>query len=296
MEKLVIFCKSYLKDLYRAKRMAESVNRFNSDNILLYLSVPSTDLKAFKQNFEDIPCIFLTDEDVLTRCYEAYGPPPKLFPKYLIQQLIKMEFWRLGVCEHYLWIDSDSYFLNPFSFNTFFNDDGKPFLVMHKATELRAFGKKHDTQIIHNLDSLIKSIQQLFGRQGEGYYFGEPPLLWSCTVLESMHKDYLSKNEMSIFELLYKYPCEMQLYGEYCLASKAHPVFPVEPYFKVFHYLEQFCEAQRNGESDYRLSKNYLGVVMQSNWTNAKEKKKNDMARFKKFLREQQRKLGLIRW
>ena len=296
MEKLVIFCKSYKKDIYRARRMAESVQRFNCDGIQLIVCVSEEDLPLFESMLRDITCIFLKDEDVLEQCYKVYGRPPELFPKHLMQQLIKMEFWRMGLCDYYLWIDSDSYFLTPFSISSFFGEGNIPRLVMHKSLELRTFAQKHDQRIIENLDKTINTIQGLFGRKGESFYFGDPPLLWSCSVMELMYYNFLEPKNISIFELLYKYPCEMQLYGEFCLATNSHKIIPTEPFFKVFHYLEQFCESQQKGESEYSISKNFLGVVMQSNWTNVKERKKHDFKRFRKFLRNQRLKWGGLRW
>ncbi|MCG8341777.1 MAG: DUF6492 family protein, partial [Chlorobiales bacterium] len=111
MKKLVLFCKSYFKDLLRAKRMAQSVQMFNRDNIPFYMSVPSSDLDLFKKTFDGIPCHFLTDEEILENCIKVHGPFPRLFPNYLMQQLVKLEFWRMNTSEHYLWIDSDAYFL-----------------------------------------------------------------------------------------------------------------------------------------------------------------------------------------
>ena len=294
MKKLVLFCKSYSKDMLRAKRMAQSVQMFNYDAIPLYISVPSCELDLFKDNFKDIPCNFLTDEEILDNCINVHGPFPRLFPNYLMQQLVKLEFWRLRKMEHYLWIDSDAYFLRPFHAKDFFYDENTPFLVMHKAKDLREFSRKHNPRIAERLDNRIEKIQQLFGRKGESFDFGEPPLLWTCSVLEALCTDYLQPKGMTIYELLYSYPCEMQLYGEFLLASKIQKIVPREPFFKFFHYPEQFFKAQREGEADFTLAKKYMGIVMQSNWTDIKEKKRNDLARFKKFLREQQRKLGLI--
>lgn len=296
MDKIVLFCKSYSKDLLRAKRMAESVMRFNCDNIPLYMSVPSAELDLFKKTFQNLPCHFLTDEEILNHCSRIYGPLPRLFPDFLMQQLIKLEFWRLNKCQHYLWIDSDSYFIKPFYEKNFFSNNNTPLLVMHHADDLREYSREYDLKIEEKLNNRIKTFQQLFGRKGEAFYFGDPPLIWSSSVLEAMHHDFLKPRKTTIYELLYKYPCEMQLYGEFVMAHKPQTIAPTEPFFKFFHYAEQFFESQRKGESEYSLSKKYLGVVMQSNWTNKKEKKKNDMTRFKKFLRRQQRKLGLIRF
>ncbi|WP_320041000.1 DUF6492 family protein [uncultured Desulfobacter sp.] len=294
MEKIALFCKSYSKDLLRAKRMAQSVQRFNRDAIPLYISVPLQELDLFKDQFNDLPCHFLTDEEIIDNCIKAYGPFPRLFPKYLMQQLVKLEFWRLKKCAYYLWIDSDAYFLRPFYTKDFFQDQDTPLLVMHKAKDLRAFSKKHDPRIAEKLDNRIEKIQQLFGRKGEFFYFGDPPLVWSSAVLEGLSTDFLKPKSMTIYDLLYAYPCEMQLYGEFLLASGNYKFAPTEPFFKIFHYAEQFFEAQRQGESEFSIAKTHMGVLIQSNWTDIREKKKNDLARFKKFLREQQRKLGLM--
>jgi hypothetical protein len=276
--------------------MAQSILRFNHDKIPLYMSVPSAEIELFKKTFQNLPCHFVTDEEILNSSCKIYGPLPRLFPNHLLQQLIKLEFWRLKKGDYYLWLDSDSYFLRPFHTRNFFHDESTPLLVMHHAQDLRKFAIKHDPKIVEKLDSRIKSIQQLFGRKGESFYFGDPPLIWNSSILEAMSSGFLKSRGMTIYELLYRYPCEMQLYGEFALASNLQPIVPTQLFFKVFHYAEQFFESQRKGESEHSLARRYFGVTMQSNWTNEKEKKKNDIARFKKFLREQQRKIGLIKF
>ncbi len=275
--------------------MAQSVQRFNEDDIPLYMCVPDADLELFQKHFQEIPCIWLTDEAVLAACYKVHGQPPRLFPNHLMQQLVKLSFWRMNLCEHYLWIDSDAYFIKPFLFTDFFNEEGVPKLVMHKAEALRRYAQEYNPKISQDIDKIINDVQTFFGRKGEGFCYWETPLLWSCVVLESLD-GYLIKRQMTIFELLYKYPCEMQLYGEYLISSGKYEIVPSKPFFKVFHYLEQFCESQQKGEGEYSLAEYFMGVVMQSNWAGQKAKKKNDLARFKRFLMVQKRKLGLLRW
>jgi len=79
-KKIVLFCKSYGKDMLRARRMAESVHRFNTDNVPLYMSVPASDLKQFKQWFGNIPCHFITDYEILDKSRQIYGQLPGRFP------------------------------------------------------------------------------------------------------------------------------------------------------------------------------------------------------------------------
>jgi hypothetical protein len=275
MQPIIIFCKSYNKEIYRARRMAESVNRFNIDNIPLYISVPTSDLDNFKNCFKNIPCNFITDEEILSKTCQVFGKIPMLFPEHLIQQLIKLEFWRMGLCQNYFWIDSDSYFIKHFSSLDFLSNDNIPYTVQHDFDELRDLAKRiKKNKIIADFETMAIKFQKLFDRSGPYYDFGPSPLVWSCRVLNSLYEDYLKPKNLSIFSLLQDYPCEMQLYGEYLHYSKLIPIIPVQPIFKVFHYPEQFFESQMKGESEDSISKNYLGIVYQSNWSKIKERKK----------------------
>jgi hypothetical protein len=283
-KKIVLFCKSYGKDMFRARRMAESVYRFNTDNISLYISVPASDLDHFQQCFGNIPCHFITDEEILEKSHQVYGPLPRLFSSHLLQQLIKLEFWRMGFCENYLWLDSDSYFIREFHIADFFHDGTTPYTVQHHSKDLFDFAHRtRNTKIIHDFEKMAIHFQILFQRSGPLYNFGSSPLIWSCKVLRSLYEDHLRPENKTLFDLLQEYPCEMQLYGEYLLFSKTIPIIPIDPLFKVYHYAEQFFEAQMNGQSEFSLSREYLGVVMQSNWAKLPEPKKPPLVRLKRF-------------
>lgn len=84
----------------------------------------------------------------------------------------------------------------------------------------------------------------------------------------------------------------MQLYGEYLLFSKTIPIVPIDPLFKVYHYAEEFFEAQMEGKSELALSKKYLGVVIQSNWAKLPEQKRPPIVRLKRFLRNLARQIN----
>jgi len=283
-KKIVLFCKSYGEEMLRARRMAESIHRFNKDNIPLYVSVPASDLNHFKQCFGNIPCYFITDEEILAKSHQVYGQLPMLFPSDLLQQLIKLEFWRMGFCENYVWIDSDSYFIKTFRVADFFYDDITPYTIQHRSKDLLGFAKRTENKkIIDDFQTMAIKFQKIFEHSGPLYDFGCPPLIWSCKVLKSLYEDYLSPKNNTIFDLLNEYPCEMQLYGEYLLFSKIIPIVPIDPLFKVYHYAEQFFEAQMNGESEFFLSKKYFGVVMQSNWTKLPGQKRPPLVRLKRF-------------
>jgi len=281
MDNLVLFCKSYDRDMLRAKRLAESIRRYNADAIPFFMCVPKKDLDSFKSCFKGIRCTFLTDEEILSESCRTYGPAPDSYPQHLLQQLIKLEFWRMGTCRNYLWLDSDSYFIKAFFLTDFLTEEGVPFTIQHHSEELFDFAATYDDSIIESFQYLASKIARGFNRSGPLYNFGYAPLIWSCKVLQGLYEDFLADRHESIYSLLVKYPCEMQLYGEYLLYSRKIPIFPKSPLFKVYHYAEQFFIDQMSGENDYSLSRRYLGVVMQSNWASPSKFNKKRMIRQK---------------
>ena len=45
MNKLVLYCKSYDKDVYRAKTLLDSIIKYNIEQIPFYISVPKKDIE-----------------------------------------------------------------------------------------------------------------------------------------------------------------------------------------------------------------------------------------------------------
>ncbi|MBU0730875.1 MAG: hypothetical protein KKE17_01535 [Proteobacteria bacterium] len=300
MHELVLFCKSYDRDMLRARRMADSVMRFNSDKIPLILSVPEKDLKAFQKCFANIPCSFYTDESILAESAKKNGPLPKIYPQHLLQQLIKLEFWQLGLCENYLWIDSDSYFLKDFGKNEFFHESGTPYIFQKEYNpeeELKRMAyvpSKIRERRIHDDETLILKFQKYFGNSKPLLKFASAmPIMWSVAVLESFNNDHLKNIGKNIYEFLNDYPCETQIYGEYLHASKIIPIHPRPFLFKTFLYADDFYISQMQGESEYSIAKNYHGICMQSNWALIREKKKTS-ERLKKHFHEFLRALGFL--
>ncbi len=290
MNKLVIFCKSYAKDMWRARRMAASVQRYNEDHIPLYISVPEQELSEFKSCFADIPCHFLTDQQILARCEAANGERPWLFPGHLLQQLIKLEFWRMELCENYVWIDSDAYFIRPFKITTFLHNGDVPYTVQHDNRDLLNFAEQTGNRKIKtDFEDMATKFKALFGRTGPLYSFASPPLIWGCKVLRNLNEVYLTATNQTIYKLLEDYPCEMHLYGEYLHYCQVIPLVAHRELFKVYHYAEQFFLGQEHGEAELNLAEHYYGVIMQSNWAKLPDHPRPTDARLKHFFRKAMR-------
>ena len=59
---------------------------------------------------------------------------------------------------------------------------------------------------------------------------------------------------------------ETLLYLEALLNYRAIPLYPIEQLFRIYYYDWHFFLLRRMGESEEKLSENYLGVIYQSNW------------------------------
>jgi hypothetical protein len=267
MKDIVLYCKSYHRDVRRAKRLAESIRRFNKDNLPFYLSCQSAEMQLFKDTVDVDGVTFISDEEIITANPAIKMDNLMALPGGLSQQIVKSEFWRLGICENYLCVDSDAYFIRDFNKDDFLAPGGHPYTVMNESLELRLFGTLHKHEkIARNRDTECKAIMEIFGRTGRQYDFGPLPVVWSRRVWSDLAQKFLEPKNMNFLDAVKLFPSEMRWYGEALLKFRSIELWPVETLFRCYHYEQQFLDAQKTGESDESLSQLYLGVCTQSNW------------------------------
>jgi hypothetical protein len=122
---------------------------------------------------------------------------------------------------------------------------------------------------IHALPILIfnrKKVMETFDRKGRYYDFGPSPTIWSSKVWKSLDEVLLANN-LDFVNLINNVPSEFSWYGEYLLSNKIIDVVAVGPLFKVFHYGGQREYYKQLGYTEESFSENYLGIVLQSNFT-----------------------------
>ena len=106
----------------------------------------------------------------------------------------------------------------------------------------------------------------LFERSGRLWDFGPIPVVWSAHVRRDLDEKYLKPRGQNFVDAIRLHPSELRWYGEALLAFRSIPLIPVEPLFRCYHYEEQYYFWRRAGETDEKLSRHYLGMVLQSNW------------------------------
>src|SRR3990167_9206560 len=96
-ESLALFCKIYRTDLNRVVRLAKSIAQFNVDSIPFYISTPKSDVALFREHLAGFD-IEVIDDDLIVQRNPRLDPARiKSLPGNISQQIIKSEFWRLGV-------------------------------------------------------------------------------------------------------------------------------------------------------------------------------------------------------
>lgn len=257
MNNLVLYCKSYRNDLDRVKKLTESIEKYNVDNLPFYISVPKTDYSLFKDKITS-GAQLLVDEDIYLAKNEGW----------VQQQIVKSNFWRLDLCENYLCLDSDSYFIKPFYLKDFIAYDDVPYTVMHEQKELFEWADRNlhfDPQEGFNKEK--DDVMSLFDRQYQKRWdFGPSPVLWSKKVWQALETNYTLPSQLTFEDLIKYCPSEFTWYGEALLAFRPFEILPVQPLFKVFHYPGQFVQAKQQGYTEQIYTKNYYGIILQSNF------------------------------
>lgn len=267
MKKFVLYCKSYRNDVLRVKRLAESIEQFNHEQIPFYVSVPSSDMALFQEALVGLPILLIKDEEIVRANPSLNQEKIDALPGRTSQQIVKSEFWRLGISDSYLCVDSDCVFIRPFSQSDFITPEGYPYTIVHEAKELLQFAIKNGMEkVSDDFHKERRQIMEIFGRTGHHYDFGPPPLLWSRQVWAALDEQFLKPRNMNFYDAIMLCSGEIQWYGEAMLKYRPYPLTPVEPYFRFYFYERQFIVGKQQGETIERLARDYLGVCYQSNW------------------------------
>lgn len=266
MGNIVIFCKSYSRDLERAAVMVDSVRRFNRDGLPLYISVPETDLEMFQQRIGMEGVDWLRDEDVICANPMLDLEIYRTLPGHISQQIVKAEFWRVNPKQNCVCIDSDSRFIRDFFVSDFLSPDDVPYTILHESKPFMEFCLTHGIrETERHFEAMSDEMRKVFGRVGPSYAFNPFPVIWSGKVWHALEAK-LEAEGSNIMQAIVAHPYESSWYGEALLKYQSIPLLPREPIFKAYLYFEEYERDRRDGMTEAELARFYLGVVYQSNW------------------------------
>jgi len=267
MKPFVLYCKSYRTDILRVERLCKSVNKFNLDNLPFYVTCPTSDLALFNERLHGLGATIVSDEEILSLSRDLDLTSIADLPGSITQQIVKSEFWRLGISESALCLDSDAIFIRPFAQADFIDESGVPFTVIDEAHELLEEAiRKRKQRVIDAYNKDADKIQNLFERKGRRYNYGPMPLVWHRSVWESLEEKYLRPRNMNFADAIRMAPSEIRWYGEALLRFGAIPLRPCQSLFKVYHYAWEHDRDRKAGVTTENLASLYIGVIYQSAW------------------------------
>lgn len=265
MTRFCLVCKTYRGDIDRFGVLLNSINKFNKDDLDLWVILPTSDMNLFNNKFGKLNTL---SEEYFSQLLNI--PEELKNNGWINQQIYKSAIHKASGIDFYLQIDSDSIFIKDFYLKDFIHDENNPYTICHEQKELFSWtssegGQFHD-MIKTSYNDIRNNIKNVFGRTGINYDFGPSPIICSTKVWKWLEDEYCVSNNLNFYEIFYKYPSEFTWYGESFLQSEIHQMFPREPLFKVFHYAKQYTEYKSKGITLEQISQNYFGIVMQSNW------------------------------
>lgn len=261
MDKIGIMLKTYQGDFKYLKRFLESYKKYNKDEIPLYVVLPQSDISELRRNIGDS---YKLIKEVIAE-EKLYDSDMKGLDGWRVQQIIKLSFWKLGLCENYFCIDSDSYFIRDFYFSDFMYDMDTPYTVLVEDKELQVDPLYYCANWAAR-EPYIEQIKNMIGLKTNKTLTCHGFQIFSTAVLKNFYEEFVVKNEYTYRKLLEIAPYEFSWYNLWLQKEKIIPIYPCEPLFKTFHMRHQQTLYYLFGIKESDIARGYIGVVIQSNW------------------------------
>lgn len=267
--KFVLYVKTFSKDFNLVKRLKESIEKHNKDNIPFYISCPSSQKQALYNTIGDNNFNFIADEEIFQLQH------PNLLTGWRQQQIVKVHLWKALDIDAYLCLDSDHVFIKDFYLKDFIHPSGTPYTLIHENKELWRNNKIYLNKTYNNscYSNSVKAYRNIFSSYDYDkiWDYGQAPYIWSSKVWDSLYKEYLTPNNFTFetfqIHMEREYNITMReavVYGEYLLATKLIDIYPISSLFKVYNNKSLHEFEDKHGLSDINLIKqNYLGVNFQ---------------------------------
>jgi hypothetical protein len=259
-QRFVFMLKTYLHDFNYVTNLLESFNKHNHDQIQLYIVVPEAEIFHFLK-FKSSTCDIVAEELIPIRF--ATDSIRGIHQGYINQELVKLSFWKLGLSEHYLCLDSDVVFIRDFYLRDFMATESTPYSVLVEDRDLQAdpeyyfahwIYRQADLEKIRDFLNLDPELSLLTCHQCQ---------IFSSNILSMLTSEVLDKRNVDFLDLLTISPYEFSWYN-YFLQKTGLRVYPREPYFKMLHTRKQLLNMRLVGLTKEDLSRSYLGLVVNS--------------------------------
>lgn len=257
--------KTHLPDLPFANRLVASFQRFNTEHLTLHVVVPDAELAQFA--VLDVQDVVLHGESVFEPHFTTEAIRG-IAAEYSNQEVVKLAFWELGLCENYLCLDSNAVFIRPFGRADFMAAPGVPFTFLTEGLDLRVDPEYYRAHWQHR-ERMIREIQQAVGLETERLLTCHQHAVLSSDVLSSLVSHFMRPHGYSYIDLMRISPDAFSWYSTWLQKDQTIPIVMREPTFKALHSAVEHPERVLRGETEADLARGYVGVVLDSgvDWT-----------------------------
>lgn len=269
MENFVFMLKTYSGDFIFLDRLLKSYVKFNKDAIKLFMCVPKEDFKA-AQVYEKYMGVHVIDESTIPIEF-ADKEIKGMRPGYINQEIVKLSFWKLGIAQNYLCIDSDAEFIRDFFYSEFMYDDNIPYTALIEDNDL------HSDEIYWNLcgwehrENEIRAIGKEINYSQKHMLTCHGFQVLNAKVLQNLEEKYMIPNKLSYLDLMEKHGYEFSWYNMWLQKTECIPIKICEPWFKTYHTPMQLIKDVCFGTTTQALKRAYVGVVVNSNMYDSRE-------------------------
>ena len=264
MHKFAMYCKTYSGDYDRIYNLVNSFSKFNCDNIFLYISAPEIELDLFEP-LSSSSIIVMSDESFAKNDFET-EVHSNMSLGYINQQICKLTFYKTGVAQNYLCLDSDTIFIMNFYITDFMHDDDTPYTVLVMDKDLSI--ERHYRSLHWNgRQASIKKIYDIMGLEDRRLRTCHSAQVFNARVLESLARDFMRPKALKYSDLLKISPYEFSWYNVWFQKIGLVKEFAVEPFFKMLHMRQEyvFSKLKLLRQEDYAQA--FIGLILNSKWT-----------------------------
>jgi hypothetical protein len=261
-----LFVSSWSGDVTRCQKLYESIQKFNSDKIPFYIILSKNDIPIFKN--------ILGSQDINYVEEEQINPYKNAMDGWRLQQVNKMEFWRLNITKNYFALDSDCLFIKPFYEDDFIAYDDIPYTTVFEDNMYQLTLQHYDNwKDDHNrefIDLIHKSWQRdirkvIPTKYKKALHFGPCPITYNSKVWESFYTEFVEPNNLKTHDLIRYVSADYGWYGEYLMFSKKIDIVPTESQFLVMHNKKQYDWFFKNISIE-EIKRVYLGIIINSSF------------------------------
>lgn len=257
---LAFMLKTYGADLPYAVRLVKSFQRFNVENLPMYVVVPDDEMVNFR--VLEGPNVRLISEVLLSHHFTEQ-PVRDIAPGYVNQEIVKLSFWELGLCRNYLCMDSDAVFIRDFGRADFMVDERLPYTFLTEDFDLRVEPEYFEAYW-RQREPMLHDIQNAVGLVTPRLLTCHQHAVFSCAVLESLMASFMRPNAYAYLDLIRISPYEFSWYNMWLQKDQTIPIVMREPIFKTFHSANQLLEHVLRGAAEQDLARGFVGVVVNS--------------------------------